>query len=52
MLDDDSGLCAGCGRSRDEIARWINLTPQERRAIMNILPERLKKLESTDGAVS
>lgn len=35
----------GCGRSGDEIARWVNLTPEQRRSIMKRLPERLERLE-------
>jgi len=45
LLDEKSGLCVGCGRSGDEIARWVEMTPAERRAIMTILPERLERLE-------
>jgi len=45
LLDERSGLCVGCGRSGDEIARWVEMTPTERRAIMAILPERLERLE-------
>jgi predicted Fe-S protein YdhL (DUF1289 family) len=45
LLDDKSGLCVGCGRSGDEIARWTGMTPAERRAIMAGLPERLERLE-------
>lgn len=45
VLDDAAGICIGCGRSGDEIARWVQMTPAERRAIMDTLPERLKTLE-------
>ena len=45
LLDGPSGFCIGCGRSGDEIAGWVDMTPAERRAIMDILPERLKHLE-------
>jgi predicted Fe-S protein YdhL (DUF1289 family) len=45
LLDETSGLCVGCGRSGDEIARWVEMTAGERRAIMAILPERLERLE-------
>lgn len=50
MLDDVSGLCIGCGRSGDEIARWVQLSPAERRAIMDALPERLERLERESAA--
>ena len=26
---DEGGYCRGCHRSRDEIARWISMTPAE-----------------------
>jgi predicted Fe-S protein YdhL (DUF1289 family) len=45
LLDTESGLCAGCGRTTDEIARWVEMTPNQRRAIMAVLPERLARLE-------
>jgi predicted Fe-S protein YdhL (DUF1289 family) len=36
----DSGLCAGCRRTIDEIMRWREMTPAERRAVMAALPGR------------
>ena len=50
LLDDKSGLCVGCGRSGDEIARWVGMTPEQRRSIMKRLPERLERLASMAGA--
>ena len=47
LLDDASGLCIGCGRNGDEIARWAEMTPEQRRAVMNTLPERLDRMECT-----
>jgi predicted Fe-S protein YdhL (DUF1289 family) len=49
LLDDESGLCVGCGRTRGEIARWIDMTPAERRAIMAALPQRLERMEKAEG---
>jgi uncharacterized protein len=49
LLDSESGLCIGCGRGTDEIARWVEMTPAERRAIMAALPERLQRLEEAEG---
>ena len=40
-LDTVAGLCIGCGRTLDEIARWSSMSDQEHRAIMAVLPERL-----------
>ena len=39
--DPDHGLCEGCGRTRDEIAKWCFITEDERLAIMAELKERL-----------
>jgi predicted Fe-S protein YdhL (DUF1289 family) len=43
-VDPHSGHCIGCGRSRNEIAGWIAMTPDERREIMDELPERIKNV--------
>jgi len=42
-MDARSGLCAGCGRSLEEIARWGAMTEGERLRIMETLPARLAK---------
>ena len=39
-------LCVGCGRSLDEIARWIEFDAVERRRIMALLPSRLAALSA------
>jgi hypothetical protein len=38
-----SGVCSGCGRTLDEIARWSQMSGEERRRIMAQLPTRLNK---------
>jgi predicted Fe-S protein YdhL (DUF1289 family) len=40
-LDARMGLCLGCGRTIDEIARWTSMTAAERAQVMLELPERL-----------
>jgi uncharacterized protein len=40
-----TGYCFGCGRTRDEIAAWIAMTADERRAVMAELPARLETVE-------
>jgi predicted Fe-S protein YdhL (DUF1289 family) len=40
-LDARSGLCHGCGRTIDEIARWASMSASERAQVMRELPERL-----------
>lgn len=44
-IDDKTGYCFGCGRTRDEIAGWLAMTPAERRAVMALLPARLATVE-------
>ena len=43
VIDEPSGLCAGCYRTLDEIAAWIDLSPAARRAIVDQLPLRRSK---------
>jgi predicted Fe-S protein YdhL (DUF1289 family) len=42
VLDAVTGLCEGCGRTRDEIALWGSLPESQRQAIMATLPARLR----------
>jgi uncharacterized protein len=49
-VDGPSGLCCGCGRSLSEIAGWALMSPAERTAVMEQLPERLKLLNERLGA--
>lgn len=44
-IDDKTGYCFGCGRTREEIAGWIGMTSLERREIMANLPARLEMVE-------
>jgi predicted Fe-S protein YdhL (DUF1289 family) len=44
-IDAASGLCVGCGRSLDEIARWLSLSEAERRRIIDELPARLRRAD-------
>lgn len=37
-----TGLCEGCGRTLKEIATWSRLSEDERLAIMETLPARIK----------
>jgi hypothetical protein len=40
-LDARNGLCLGCGRTIDEIARWATMSASERSRVMGELPARL-----------
>ena len=44
-MDMKTGYCFGCGRTRDEIAGWLDMTPQTRREVMDLLPARLETVE-------
>jgi predicted Fe-S protein YdhL (DUF1289 family) len=46
VMHPASGICIGCGRSLDEIARWAVLSETERLAIMARLPARLTALKA------
>ena len=34
VIDEPTGLCAGCFRTLDEIAGWIDLSAADRRAVV------------------
>jgi predicted Fe-S protein YdhL (DUF1289 family) len=40
-IEARTGLCAGCGRTPAEIARWREMSEAERRAVMSKLPARI-----------
>jgi predicted Fe-S protein YdhL (DUF1289 family) len=45
-MDEQSGLCVGCGRTLDEIALWSVLDDDDKRAVWALLPERMVRLGS------
>jgi predicted Fe-S protein YdhL (DUF1289 family) len=45
-------LCIGCGRSLDEIARWVECGAAERARIMAQLPARLASMSAVATAAS
>lgn len=49
MLDEETGLCLGCGRNLREIAGWAGMGDAERRAIMAELPARKARMEEAKG---
>ncbi len=42
VVDQATGYCFGCGRTREEIGGWLTMSPGERRAVMAELPARLQ----------
>jgi uncharacterized protein len=49
QMDPRRGLCMGCGRTLDEIARWAQMNDEERERIIAALPSR--KLDVAKVAV-
>lgn len=44
QLDPASGYCIGCLRTMDEIANWLELNNEQKRAIVALLEQRKKAL--------
>jgi uncharacterized protein len=44
VVDPETGFCIGCGRTRGEIGGWIDMTADQRRAVMDTLEERVQTL--------
>tara|TARA_B100001250_G_C19479578_1_gene648109 strand:+ start:149 stop:349 length:201 start_codon:yes stop_codon:yes gene_type:complete len=42
-INGDSGVCIGCGRTREEIALWSSYTHDERMIIMKRLGYGIRK---------
>ena len=40
QMDPQRGLCLGCARTLDEIARWASMTDEEHERILAELPRR------------
>jgi predicted Fe-S protein YdhL (DUF1289 family) len=47
QIDPASGLCLGCRRTLAEIADWIEMTPREKRAVLERIAERKLALKET-----
>lgn len=44
VVDPETGFCIGCGRTRMEIGGWLAMSPDQRHAVMETLPERVTTL--------
>jgi len=51
QMDPARGVCIGCCRSLDEIARWGGMSDSERSQVMGELEERRKRLDIPEIAV-
>ncbi len=50
LIDFETGLCEGCGRTREEIATWGRLEERQRLEIMAGLEDRMRKAFLPDKA--
>ena len=42
VMDPQAGICTGCGRTLNEIARWGSMSDAERARVMTELQARLR----------
>ncbi|RZO40286.1 MAG: DUF1289 domain-containing protein [Rhodobacteraceae bacterium] len=49
VVHPEARICTGCYRSIDEIGTWSKLSPEERAAIMQELPNRAALLKKRRG---
>ena len=49
VVHPEERICTGCLRTLDEIARWSQMTPEERRAVLAALPARAPRLKKRRG---
>lgn len=47
-IDNRTGLCLGCARTLDEIARWSRLSDAHKLQILELLPARHRQLQAED----
>jgi predicted Fe-S protein YdhL (DUF1289 family) len=45
-MDPESGLCRGCGRTLQEIAEWLEMTPEEKLATLARVAQRTRSHDS------
>ena len=46
VVDPETQLCIGCGRTRVEIGEWLGMKPAERHRVVEALPERMATMTS------
>jgi predicted Fe-S protein YdhL (DUF1289 family) len=51
QMDPARGVCIGCCRTLDEIARWGGMTPREQDEVLAELPERRNRLNVPEVSV-
>ena len=51
QMDPVRGVCIGCCRTLDEIARWGSMAAEEQESVMAELPARRRRLDIPEIAV-
>ncbi len=46
VIDPETELCEGCGRTLDEISNWSRMTADERNAVMAELKARRRERDT------
>jgi uncharacterized protein len=49
QINAQTGFCAGCFRTQEEVARWLRYSDAEREAILGKLGNRRAEASSEDG---
>lgn len=49
VVHPEARICTGCYRSVDEITRWSKMSPEDRRDVMEALPDRANLLKKRRG---
>ena len=49
VVHPEARICTGCYRTIDEIGQWSKMTSDERREIMEALPDRASSLRKRRG---
>lgn len=44
IIDPETSLCIGCGRTGMEIGGWLGMSAEQRRDVIEVLPERVATL--------
>jgi len=47
VVDGQTWLCLGCGRTLNEIARWARFSEIERDGVIDLLPARMDTLKAS-----
>ena len=41
---NEQDLCSGCFRTSNEISQWFDMTQEEKKKVMSLLPSRMEEL--------